>query len=242
MGKIVAIGGGELREGETEIIDKYIVQLSNKSTPKLLFIPTASYDAEGYIELVKKKFGELGCVVDTLCLVTNTYSDEGIREKILSADIVYVGGGDTARMMEKWKEYKIEVYLKEAYEKGIVLSGLSAGSICWFVFGHSDSDFFLNQGQWDYIRVYGLGLIPTAHCPHYNEEGREGFDDMIKEENIPGIALEDNVAFIEIDGEYQILKADKSRKAYLLKKQGDILTKAELFEGVIHMPDHGNKF
>ena len=87
MGKIVAIGGGELRQGETEIIDKFIVELSNKKNPKLLFIPTASYDAEGYIELVKERFGDFGCIVDTLCLVTNTYDDNEIYNKILSADI-----------------------------------------------------------------------------------------------------------------------------------------------------------
>lgn len=233
MGKIVAIGGGELRQGETEIIDKFIVELSNKKNPKLLFIPTASYDAEGYIELVKERFGDFGCIVDTLCLVTNTYDDNEIYNKILSADIIYVGGGDTVRMMEKWREYKIDIYLTEAYDKGIVLSGLSAGSICWFMFGHSDSNSFINKGQWDYSRVDGLGLIPAAHCPHYNEGGRESFDDMISEENISGIALEDNTAFIEIDDEYQVLKSDKNRKAYLLKKQNNILIKVELLEGEI---------
>ena len=233
MGKIVAIGGGELRQGETEIIDKFIVELSNKKNPKLLFIPTASYDAEGYIELVKERFGDFGCIVDTLCLVTNTYDDNEIYNKILSADIIYVGGGDTVRMMEKWREYKIDIYLTEAYDKGIVLSGLRAGSICWFMFGHSDSNSFINKGQWDYSRVDGLGLIPAAHCPHYNEGGRESFDDMISEENISGIALEDNTAFIEIDDEYQVLKSDKNRKAYLLKKQNNILIKVELLEGEI---------
>ena len=66
---------------------------------------------------------------------------------ILDADIIYVGGGDTVRMMEKWKEYNVNSYLKEAYEKGVVLSGISAGSICWFEFGHSDCDCFINNGQ-----------------------------------------------------------------------------------------------
>ncbi|NMB44205.1 MAG: type 1 glutamine amidotransferase-like domain-containing protein, partial [Clostridiales bacterium] len=101
-----------------------------------------------YIDLVRQKFGELGCIVDALCLISNTYEDKEIYDKIISSDIIYVGGGDTARMMEKWREYKLDVYLVEAYNKGIVLSGLSAGSICWFMFGHSDSDSFLNKGQW----------------------------------------------------------------------------------------------
>ncbi|SHI46564.1 Type 1 glutamine amidotransferase-like domain-containing protein [Lutispora thermophila] len=231
MGKIVAIGGGELRQGETEKIDRFIVGLSKKDAPRLLFIPTASNDAEGYIELVKDKYGQLACKVDTLCLVTNIYSDEQIREKIFNSDIIYVGGGDTERMMEKWKEHRVDVYLKEAYKKGIVLSGLSAGSICWFVFGHSDSEYFKNQNQWQYTRVYGLGLIPAAHCPHYNEEGRETFDGMMFNESIPGFALENSTALVEIDGKYQILKADEKRKAYILRSKGNCIIKEELPEG-----------
>lgn len=235
MAKIVAIGGGELRQGETKVIDRFIVHLSGKAAPKMLFIPTASYDAKGYIDLVRQKFGELGCIVDTLCLISNTYEDKEIYDKIISSDIIYVGGGDTVRMMEKWRENKLDVYLVDAYNKGIVLSGLSAGSICWFMFGHSDSDSFLNKGQWDYTRAEGLGLIPAAHCPHYNEEGRENFDKMLERENISGIALEDNTAFIEINGEYQILKSDKSRKAYLLKKHFNSIIKTELPEGKLHI-------
>ena len=231
MGIIVAIGGGELRNGETKLIDKYIVSLSKKDNPKLLFIPTASNDAEGYIELIHEKYEELGCIVDALCLHTNTYSPQQVQEKILNADIIYVGGGDTVRMMEKWKEYKVDIYLKEAYNKGIVLSGLSAGSICWFQFGHSDSNSFINSGQWDYIRAYGLGLISAAHCPHYNEEGRESFDEMMIGESIPGIALENNTALIEIDGKYKIIKADKNRKAFILKPYFNGIKKEELHEG-----------
>lgn len=231
MGKIVAIGGGELRQGETAKIDEYIVKLSRKDNPKLLFIPTASSDAEGYIELVNKKYVELGCIVDSLCIITNTYSNEQIKEMILSADIIYVGGGDTVMMMEKWKEYNVDKYLIQAYEGDLVLSGLSAGSICWFVFGHSDSEHFKNSGQWDYIRAFGLGLIPAAHCPHYNQEGREGFDYMMKNENIPGIALEDNTALVLIDGKYQIIKADEKRKAYKIKSIEGCMYKEELLEG-----------
>lgn len=83
--------------------------------------------------------------MESLCLITKQYTDEEIKNSILNADIIYVGGGDTLRMIKKWKAYKVDLYLKEAYEKGIVLSGISAGSICWFEFGHSDSDFFINN-------------------------------------------------------------------------------------------------
>lgn len=234
MGKIVAIGGGELALDETRLIDEYIVKLAGKPEPRLLFIPTASSDAAGYIETVEDKFGALGCEVDSLCLISESYDDAEIRDKIFSADIIYVGGGDTDLMMQKWREFKVDDYLREAYTKGIILSGLSAGSICWFDFGHSDSISYRNKGQWDFIRVYGLGLIPAAHAPHYNEEGREGFDAMVLEERCSGIALEDNVALLEIDGEYEIIKADKNRKAYLLWAQDGRLEKIELPEGKVN--------
>ncbi len=231
MGKIVAIGGGELRLGETYSLDKYIVELSKKKNPKLLFIPTASQDAPGYITLIENYFGNLGCNVDKLCLISNIYTDTEIKNMILNADIIYVGGGDTVRMMEKWKEYNVDTYLQQAYQQGIILSGLSAGSICWFKFGHSDSDSFISNKPWDYIRAYGLGFIPAAHCPHYNEPGRESFDTMIEGESIIGIALENNVALVENDGKYSIIKANKENKAYLLKNMSGIVQKQELEEG-----------
>jgi len=233
MGKIIAIGGGELRKGETEAIDKYIVNLAGNENPKLLFIPTASYDAQGYIELVENKFRELGCYVDSLCLITKSYNEEQIREKVLSSDIIYVGGGDTVRMMDKWKEMKMDQLLIEAYHKGIILSGLSAGSICWFEYGHSDSESFINKEDWDYIKAYGLGIIKAAHCPHYNEERKVSFVEMLKGEDLIGIALENNTAFVELDGEYHIIKSDKNSKAYILKPDSNDVVIEELREGKI---------
>lgn len=235
MGRIVAIGGGEFSKGETYILDKYIVELAGKQHPKLLFIPTASQDAPDYIARIQDYFGKLGCDIEALCLISHTYTAEVIKGMILNADIIYVGGGDTIRMIEKWKEFNVDVYLKEAYEQGVILSGISAGSICWFEFGHSDSDSFINDKQWHYVKAQGLGIIPAAHCPHYNEDGRESFDDMISDESIIGIALENKTAFIENDGQYSLLKADKNSDAYILRRLNGILLKDELKEGKINL-------
>jgi dipeptidase E len=100
MGKIIAICGGEIgRPGtkvETNAIDKEIIKLSGKKNPLLLFIPTASSDSESYYEVVKKHFGKkLGCRTDVLYLIKDKNTKTEIRNKILSADIIYVGGGDT---------------------------------------------------------------------------------------------------------------------------------------------------
>lgn len=217
MGKIVAIGGGEISNRETEPIDKYLVSLARKERPRLLFLPTASGDAEGYIDIVKRYFEELGCSVDHLSLNKEKYEQQEIRQKILTADIIYVGGGDTVSMMSRWKTLHVDECLREAYAKGVIMSGLSAGSICWFQYGHSDSDSFHGSSIWDYVRAYGLGLIPSSHCPHYNEVGRESYDEMIGEDQIPGIALENQTALVYIDGVCRIIKSDEKKNAYLLR-------------------------
>jgi dipeptidase E len=232
MGKIVAIGGGELSQGETMTIDKYLVNLSFKEEPRLLFIPTASNDAEGYIQLVEEKFSELGCIVDSLCLATKLYTEEQIRDKVLSSDIIYVGGGDTLMMMKHWRKNNLDMHLKEAYSRGIVLSGISAGSICWFNFGNRECGTH-DDVNWEDNRASGLGLIRAGHCPHYDAEGATEFDDMMKNEVIPGIALEDKTAFVVLDEEYYIVKSDSERKAYIIKSGNNDLVKEELEEGKI---------
>ncbi|WP_346916804.1 peptidase E [Clostridium sp.] len=230
MRTIVAIGGGDLRLEETMVIDKYIVELSGTPNPKLLFIPTASGDSQGYIDVIKKVYGEqLGCDIDTLLLIDNDISEYEIQEKFLWSNIIYVGGGDTVKMMDIWRDKKIDKYLKKSYENNIILSGVSAGSICWFTKGHSDSNLHTNpEGWWDYTQAVGIDLIPVIHCPHYNERGHEVFDEIMKTEELPGIAIENNCAIVIQDDTYRIIKSDNSRKAYLLKSYKGVVDKYEL--------------
>jgi len=174
MQKIVAIGGGEIgRPGfpiETTSIDKEIISLSGKEKPKLLFIPTASSDSESYFEVVKKHFGKrLGCAVDVLYLLKNKHPKGEIEKKILNSDIIYVGGGNTLKMMKTWRKLGVDTILLKAYKKGIVLSGVSAGAICWFSFGNSDSLLFSKRNA-PMIKVRGLGFINLLFCPHYDVE------------------------------------------------------------------------
>lgn len=176
--KIVLVGGGEIgRPGtsiETLSIDKRIVALSGKEHPKLLFIPTASRDSEGYIKVVDGYFGrKLGCIVDTLLLYGRKMNREQTRRKIMSADIIYVGGGNTARMMRMWKKHGIDILLMKAAKAGKVLAGVSAGAICWCAYGNSDSRKMIDPSA-RYIRVRGLGLLPIFLSPHFDKEkGRQ---------------------------------------------------------------------
>ncbi len=225
MGKIVAIGGGEMgrphkdREFyplETVSIDKEIVALASKKKPRLLFIPTASNDSESYFELIKKYFSKLGCKVDVLYLIREKLSKKEIEHKILSSNIIYVGGGDTLKMMTLWRKKGVDKVLKKAYKKGIVLSGLSAGSICWFSFGNSDSKLITNNSS-QLIKVTGLGLVDALHCPHFNGEGgrKKDLPRMMKSTSkLVALALDNSCAIEIVDKKYRILHSKPNAKAY----------------------------
>lgn len=227
MEKIVAIGGGELKDLETLVIDKEIVSLTGKENPRALFIPTASNDAPGYVETFNKIYGDkLGCKTDALLLWSEGISNAQIKEKIELADLVYVGGGNTLKMMNRWKELGVDKMLIQAYKKGTVMSGLSAGSICWFENGFSDSDRFEQDGKWQYRLVQGLGLIPGIYCPHYHEEQREKeFAQGIENYGGVGIALDNNTALEIVDGKFRVLASREDPKAFrVLKKNGIVVT------------------
>jgi len=224
---IVAIGGGEIRTRGTAAIDREIIRLSNKKNPKLLFIPTASSDSERYWKHVQEYFGGfLKCRTDVLFLINEQLSNAQVRGKILSADIVYVGGGNTLQMMRIWRRLGVDEFLREAYENGVVLSGISAGAICWFDSGHSDSMSFYNPQQWKYINVGGLGLIEGIYCPHYSGmtrgvPRRKDFREMIRKTGGIGIAVENNCAIEIINGQfYRVIRSNAHARAYKVDKRG----------------------
>lgn len=216
MGSIFAIGGGEISNLETFIIDKEIVKSSKKKNPKVLFIPTASDEPQEYIDTFNYVYGEkLQCEVDVLLLIEGKTNTEEAKNKIMKADIIYVGGGNTRMMLQVWKKYGVDNSLKEAYKNGKILSGLSAGSICWFKSGHSDSNSFDTENKWSYTRIEGLNLIDAMHCPHYNEDKREeDFNEKILEYDEIGIAIDNNCAIEFKDSYYKIHKSDIESKAF----------------------------
>src|SRR5580704_2244504 len=116
---IVAIGGGVIRTRGTAPIDREIIRLSRKKNPRLLFIPTASSDSETYWKHVQDYFGDfLKCKTDVLFLIKEQPSKESIRRKILAADVIYVGGGNTLQMLRVWRRLGVDRLLRSAYENG----------------------------------------------------------------------------------------------------------------------------
>jgi len=220
--KIVALGGGEIgRAGfsvETLEVDQEILRLTGKKRPKLLFIPTASSDSQGYVEDIRKHFGStLGCAVDVLYLLNGKTNVKSVETQILGSDIVYVGGGNTLKMMKIWRRKGINEILKRAAGEGIILSGVSAGGICWFQYGSSDSWRFKNPKA-NLIRVTGLNFIPAIFCPHYNSQKDRNIHikNLLKRTPGTGIAVDTQCAIEIIDGEYRIIAAKKEANAYKL--------------------------
>ena len=211
MGKLVCIGGGEIpriKNGiqlpyETKEIDEEIVRISEKENPKLLFIGTASSNSYGYFLVIKEIFEKLGCNVSNLDLLKDNLDMTQVKESILNTDIIYVGGGNTKFMLEKWRELGVDQLLLQAYNKGIVCSGLSAGSYCWF--------------KCNYDLLEGIGVINAVNCVHYeqkNIEARNKFYNVVKEKGIDGIALENCVALEIIDNKMKIIKSNNEKNAY----------------------------
>lgn len=217
---IVAVGGGEIgrieilpdgtahqTEIETTLIDKFIVEASSKKNPKMLFIGTASKDKVSYLDVVAAHFKDrLGCsCVEPLNLVETNISFEEIKHKIFTADIIYVGGGDTTTMLKTWKEFGVDKLLYEAYNKGIVLSGISAGAICWFEY-YDNMDDIDNIEQLDIVS--GLSFVKGFGVPHYNQltlDEKIRINDKLKNKNLKGWSIDDGVAMVFQDNELKII-------------------------------------
>jgi dipeptidase E len=138
--------------------------------------------------------------------------------------LIYVGGGNTLKMINRWKLLGIDKMLRQAYKKGIVLSGLSAGGICWFESGHSDSRSFKGTKVWKYIKVSGIGLIKGIHCPHFDgatkgKKRKTSFKQFMKKYSDMGIALDEHCAIEFVDGKYRVLSCRRKVGAYKVFKQ-----------------------
>tara|TARA_B100000941_G_scaffold43750_1_gene26833 strand:+ start:4470 stop:5177 length:708 start_codon:yes stop_codon:yes gene_type:complete len=160
--QIIAIGGGGFgREIKDLKIEKYIVNQSESINPSICFIPTATGDNDGYIENFYKAFDKLGCITSHIDFFKRTIK---LEEHINKQDIIFVGGGNTKSMLAVWREWDLDKILEEAYNNGTIMSGVSAGAICWFEKGITDS--------WkDHQSILPcLGFVNGICCPHYDEE------------------------------------------------------------------------
>ena len=187
---IVAMGGGGFSmESENPLLDRYVLRLARRPRPRVCFVPTASGDAQGYIDRFYAAFSEQACEATHLSLFKLPTAD--LRGFVLAQDMIYVGGGNTWSMLALWREWGLDRALNEAWEHGVVLAGLSAGSICWFEQGVTDSV----PGALTALPC--LGLLPGSNCPHYDgePERRPAYRRLVATGEIsPGYAADDGAA------------------------------------------------
>lgn len=213
--QIIAMGGGGFSmEPESLLLDQYILGLVNKEKPKVCFVPTASGDAEDYIERFYAAYSTLPSTPSHLSLFKPPHAD--LRTLVLEQDIIYVGGGSTKNLLALWKEWGLDAILKEAWESGVILAGLSAGSICWFEQGVTDS----LPGELTLLSC--LGLLEGSNCPHYDGEleRRPAYHRLLSAGHISdGYAADDGVALHFIENRLaQIVSSRPNAKAYRLQK------------------------
>jgi dipeptidase E len=214
--QIVAMGGGGFSmEPRNPRLDRYILGLAGRPRPRVCFVPTAGGDSRDYIRRFYLAFEKHPCRPSDLTLFRRDKRDPA--EHLLRQDIIYVGGGNTANLLAIWRLHGVDRAMREAWRRGIILCGVSAGMICWFECSVTDS-FGPLRGLRD-----GLGLLPGSACPHYDGEKRRRptYHKLIARGLPPGVAADDGAALHFLGREvYRCVCSRREARAYRVGRQG----------------------
>ena len=208
---IIAMGGGGfLMEPGNPLLDDYILSLARNRSPRVCFVPTAAGDSENFIVRFFTAFAKKECKPSYLSLFKR--DGESLRDIVLRQDVIYVGGGNTLNLLAIWRAHGFDEILREAMAEGIVLCGVSAGSLCWFECGVTDS-----FGPDLAPLTNGLGFLPGSHCPHYDGEPnrRPTYHKMIAAGMPGGYAADDGCALHFENGKLKdVVSSRTAAKAY----------------------------
>ena len=188
--QIVPFGGLRPAPGPTHPIVEYLLDLVGKPRARVAFIPTATGDSSETLLNLYGRFPAERSERTHLALFHRT--EEDIRGYLLAQDIIWVAGGNTANMLAIWRVHGVDVALREAWEAGVILTGGSAGSLCWFECGTTDSFSLYRLAPLH----DGLGFLPGSHCPHYDGEAqrRPLYHQLVREGFPSGYAADDDAA------------------------------------------------
>ncbi|HEV7723315.1 MAG TPA: peptidase E [Iamia sp.] len=195
--QIVVSGGASFWWGPEGLdLDRRVLALTGRDRPRVCYLATASGDAEGFIRPFYETL-EPWCEPSHLPLFLPPYRLP--EEALADQDLIYVGGGSTANLLAVWRRHGIDRLLRAALERGTILYGSSAGGLCWFASGVTDSLGF--DGELHPL-TDGLGFLAGSHCPHYDHEGRpEAYAAMVGDGRLPdGLAVDDLAAVHHVDG------------------------------------------
>jgi dipeptidase E len=187
--RILALGGHGWGGEPFTRLDKLIVDLTESKRPKMMLVPTASAEDPGYVVAFYDAFAQRG---DVSHCPFFPWPPDNLRELVLSQDAIYIGGGNTANMLAIWRLYGMDTLLREAWEQGTLLCGASAGMICWFEQGVTDSF----GPQLDAMEC--LGFLPGSACPHYDGEElrRPRYHELVAGGLPGGLAADDGVGLL----------------------------------------------
>jgi peptidase E len=191
--QIVALGGGGFSmEKDNTLLDEYILSLTKARRPRVCFLPTASGDADHYVVRFYRRFSAF-CEASHISMFRRDQGGRGVEDDLashlLAQDLIYVGGGNVVSMLGVWRAHGLDEVLRECWQRGIVMCGPSAGSLCWF----SEA---LSAFHGPPRRVSGLGLLPYSNCVHYDAEParRSEYHSLVAEGMCAGYAADDGVA------------------------------------------------
>jgi len=214
--QIVAFGGGgfSMEWGNT-LLDDFVLSLTGKRRPKICFLPTASGDADHYVVRFYRAFSAERCEPSHISLFRRETGVGDPRAHLLEQDLIYVGGGSLVSLMGTWQAHGIDVFLREAWEAGVVLCGGSAGALCWF----DDTLSGFHEGPARQLK--GLGLLPWSCAVHYHEEHgrREGFIDAVNDGMPAGYGAGDSAALHFVGSELAEVVASRpqARAAFVAR-------------------------
>lgn len=224
---IIAIGGGEIKNKTTLKIDEYIASKAKlragDKRAYALFLGTASHDSMPYFNSFRKTYTSVFDIKSDVALtVYGEMNYEHIKEKFDKADLIYIGGGDTKYMLEKWQKDGVDKLILDAYERGVIIAGLSAGAICWFENMYTDYDIMRNQESGEYKILQGLGVLQGTCSPHYNEREVD-FKQALKNIDTPfAFGIENDCALEFINGALSRSISSGGKAVKLTREQNDI--------------------
>jgi peptidase E len=217
-GQIVAFGGGGFAmEPDNPLLDDYVLSLCAQPRPRVCLIPTAAGDSLAWIDRFYDVFTEDRCEPTHLTLFSRTVDD--LYEFLREQDVIYVGGGNTVNLLAVWRAQGLADILPRLLEEGVIACGVSAGGLCWFERGITDS-----YGPGLNPLDIGLGFLPGSFCPHYDSDPRRpgAFAEFVRSTGQPGLAAEDGVGLHYVDGQlHRVVSSRPAARAWRVEPRGD---------------------
>jgi dipeptidase E len=212
------MGGGGFTAGADPALDALVLELTGTACPRVCLLPTAGGDSEHQIRRFHETYGDRLCEPSHVSLFRLGRNPVPLREHLLSQDAIYVGGGSMVNLLAIWKAQGLDVILREAWQAGVVLAGLSAGSMCWFEWGVSTSYGHAAPAR-------GLGFLPGSNSVHHDSEPsrRPVYLEAVRGGEIPaGHAVDDGAALIFRERTLaEVVSARLQARAYEVDRAGE---------------------